>query len=160
MILVILGVCAIFLGLSIWYDNDTGDGVCTCVSVFLILIVLFVVLCLGINVSKLSVIDEKIEMYEQENTKIEQQIETAVRAYQEHEKEVLTSVKPDSYMQLVTLYPELKSDTLVSEQIKTYQENNKEIKRLKEKAINGNVKRWWLYFGHKEIKSEDNNAKY
>ena len=100
----------------------------------------------------MSVINEKIAMYEQENAKIEQQIETAITAYQQHEKDVFTEVKPDSYIQLVSIYPELKSDTLVKEQIKTYQSNNKKIKELKVTAINGNVKRWWLYFGHKDVK--------
>ena len=91
-------------------------------------------------------------MYEQENTKIEQQIETAVTAYQQHEKDVFTEVKPDSHIQLVSIYPELKSDTLIREQIKTYQSKNKKIKELKVTAINGNVKRRWLYFGHKDVK--------
>lgn len=68
------------------------------------------------------------------------------------DKDVFTSVKPNSYIQLVSLYPELKSDTLVKAQIKTYQSNNKKIKELKEQAINGNVKRWWLYFGRIDVK--------
>lgn len=111
-----------------------------------------VAISLAVQVSNLSVINEKIAMYEQENAKIEQQIETAITAYQQHEKDVFTEVKPDSYIQLVSIYPELKSDTLVKEQIKTYQSNNKKIKELKVTAINGNVKRWWLYFGHKDVK--------
>ena len=111
-----------------------------------------VAISLAVQISNLSVIDQKIAMYEQENTKIEQQIETAVTSYQQHEKDVFTEVKPDSYIQLVSIYPELKSDTLVKEQIKTYQSNNKKIKELKVTAINGNVKRWWLYFGHKDVK--------
>lgn len=111
-----------------------------------------VAISLVVQVSNLSVIDQKIAMYEYENAKIEQQIETAVTAYQQHEKGVFTEVKPNSYMQLVSIYPELKSDTLVKEQIKTYQSNNKKIKELKVTAINGNVKRWWLYFGHKDVK--------
>lgn len=111
-----------------------------------------VAISLAVQVSNLSVINEKIAMYEQENTKIEQQIEAAVISYQQHEKDVFTDVKPDSYIQLVSIYPELKSDTLVKEQIKTYQSNNKKIKELKVTAINGNVKRWWLYFGHKDVK--------
>lgn len=111
-----------------------------------------VAISLVVQVSNLSVIDQKIAMYEQENTKIEHQIETAVTSYQQHEKDVFTEVKPNSYIQLVSIYPELKSDTLVKEQIKTYQSNNKKIKELKVTAINGNVKRWWLYFGHKDVK--------
>lgn len=154
MILVILAIlliwCVIlwFIDLNLDYDGLLG--------IFLgsipLVIGVIVAISLAAQVSNLSVINEKIAMYEQENTKIEQQIETAVTAYQKHEKDVFTEVKPDSYMQLVSIYPELKSDTLVKEQIKTYQSNNKKIKELKVTAINGNVKRWWLYFGHKDVK--------
>lgn len=130
------------------YDGLLGVFLGTIPLVICIIVAIF----LTAQVSNLSVIDQKVEMYEQENAKIEQQIETAVTAYQQHEKDVFTTVKPNSYMQLISLYPELKSDTLVKAQIKTYQSNNKKIKELKEQAINGNVKRWWLYFGHKDIK--------
>lgn len=130
------------------YDGLLGVFLGTIPLVICIIVAIF----LTAQVSNLSVIDQKVEMYEQENAKIEQQIETAVTAYQQHEKDVFRTVKPNSYMQLISLYPELKSDTLVKAQIKTYQSNNKKIKELKEQAINGNVKRWWLYFGHKDIK--------
>lgn len=154
MILVILGVLIIWCVAS-WFmdENWNCDGL---VGIFLgtipLVIGVIVAIFLAVQVSNLSVINEKIAMYEQENTKIEQQIETAITAYQQHEKDVFTEVKPDSYIQLVSIYPELKSDTLVKEQIKTYQSNNKKIKELKVTAINGNVKRWWLYFGHKDVK--------
>lgn len=154
MIIVILVILLIWCVISWFIDiNGEYDGL---IGVFLgaipLAICFVAVIFLVAQVSNLSVIDQKIEMYEQENTKIEQQIETAVTAYQQHEKDVFTAVKPNSYMQLVSLYPELKSDTLVKAQIKTYQSNNKKIKELKEQAINGNVKRWWLYFGRKDIK--------
>lgn len=154
MILVILVFLLIWCIIS-WFIDSIGnyDGL---IGVFLgiapLAICIIAVISLTAQVSNLSVIDQKVEMYEQENTKIEQQIETAVTAYQQHEKDIFTEVKPDSYMQLVSLYPELKSDALVKAQIKTYQSNNKKIKELKEQAINGNVKRWWLYFGHKDVK--------
>lgn len=154
MILVFFGICLILLIIAIIYDKThDDDGFFIFIGSIPMFVCLVTVIGLTISVVKLSVIDQKIEMYEQENIKIEQQVETAVKAYQEHEKDVFTSVKPDSYMQLVTLYPELKSDMLVQTQIETYQENNQKIKELKEQAINGNVKRWWLYFGHKDIKS-------
>ena len=154
MILVILAILLIWCVISWFIDtNYDYDGL---FGVFLGVIPLAICIIitgpLAVQVSNLSVIDQKVEMYEQENAKIEQQIETAVTAYQQHEKDVFTEVKTDSYMQLISLYPELKSDTLVKAQIKTYQSNNKKIKELKEQAINGNVKRWWLYFGHKNIK--------
>lgn len=154
MIIVILVILLIWCVASWFIDvNCNCDGL---FGIFLgsipLVIGVIVAITLAVQVSNLSVIDQKIAMYEQENTKIEQQIETAVTSYQQHEKDVLTEVKPNSYIQLVSVYPELKSDTLVKEQIKTYQSNNKKIKELKVAAINGNVKRWWLYFGHKDVK--------
>lgn len=155
MIIVILVISLIWCVSSVFIDEKI-DGMgffCGFLGAMPFIFGIIAVIILTAQVSNLSVIDQKIEMYEQENTKIEQQIETAVTAYQQHEKDVFTSVKPNSYMQLVSLYPELKSDTLVKAQIKTYQSNNKKIKELKEQAINGKVKRWWLYFGHKDIKN-------
>lgn len=92
-------------------------------------------------------IDKKIAIYQEENAKIEQQIADAVKQYQEYETGIFTEVAPESSIALVTLYPELKSDTLVQSQIEVYVENNEAIKELKSKAINAPVARWWLYFG-------------
>ena len=154
MIIVILVILLIWCVGSVFIDiKIDGTGFfCGLLGAMPFIFGIIAVIVLTVQVSNLSVIDQKTEMYEQENTKIEQQIETAVTAYQQHEKDVFTSVKPNSYIQLVSLYPELKSDTSVKTQIKTYQSNNKKIKELKEQAINGNVARWWLYFGHKDVK--------
>lgn len=108
-------------------------------------IVALVVLC--IEVSNLSIIDAKIEMYQDENTKIEQQIADTVAKYQQYETDVITSVAPESSITLVALYPELKSDILVQKQIEVYISNNEKIKELKNTQINGNILKWWFYFG-------------
>ena len=86
-------------------------------------------------------------MYQEENTKIEEQIATIVKQYQEYEKDIFTEVSPESAMTLVSLYPELKADTLVSSQIDIYVKNNEKLKSLKEEKINASVIRWWTYFG-------------
>lgn len=104
-------------------------------------------ICLLIGVANLKTIDSRIEMYQEENIKIENQIEMCVEQYQQYETEIFTEVAPDSAITLVSLYPELKSDTLVAKQIETYIANNEKIKKLKEEKINGDVIRWWLYFG-------------
>ena len=91
--------------------------------------------------------DEKIAMYQEENTKIEEQIATVVEQYQNYETEIFTSVKPESSVALVSLYPELKSDTLVQSQIEVYVQNNKKIKELRESKIDYANFLWWLYFG-------------
>ncbi|EUJ24242.1 hypothetical protein MFLO_15683 [Listeria floridensis FSL S10-1187] len=57
--------------------------------------------------------------------KIEADIDATVNNFMKHENETFTDAKAESAMTLVSLYPELKSDTLVKEQIKIHTENNK-----------------------------------
>lgn len=102
---------------------------------------------LAVDVSKLKVIDQKIEMYQEENAKIEHQISEVVKQYQDYESGIFAEVAPESSITLVALYPELKSDTLVQKQIEVYLENNTTIWKLKEEKINESIMRWWLYFG-------------
>lgn len=125
--------------------SDTYEGLAiagTCITI----LALAVTFILGIAVSKLSVLDDIISMYEEENERIEEQIAITVKEYQEYETEIFTDVAPDSPITMVSIYPELKSDKLVQSQIDTYLENNKTIKQLKEEKLNGSVYRWWLYF--------------
>lgn len=91
--------------------------------------------------------ERKIEMYQQENKHIEGQVEAVVAQYMKHEDATFDTAKTESSMTLVTLFPELKSDSLVKEQIKIFNENNKKIKELKEQQIDISTSKWWLYFG-------------
>ena len=71
-----------------------------------------------------------------------------VSSYQEHEKEFYETFKSVSTTTLVNLYPEIKSNDLVAKQIEIYLANEKEIKDLTLKNIDGGVLRWWAYFGN------------
>ena len=151
MILVILGIAILGIigGILIaCYANEDeiGFGI-SGISLVVLVIALIATIWLGVDVSRLGVIDDKIEMYQEENTKIEEQISAAVESYQKYETDVFTEVKGESAISLVALYPELKADTLVQKQIEVYLANNTKIKELKEEQINGDVIRWWLYFG-------------
>ena len=153
MILVILGISILLVvgGLLIvgcLDEDEIGFGM-SGIGAFIFVIALIATIWLGADVSKLGVIDDKIEMYQEENTKIEEQISAAVESYQKYETDVFTEVKGESAISLVSLYPELKSDALVQKQIEVYLANNTKIKELKEEQINGDVIRWWLYFGGK-----------
>lgn len=99
------------------------------------------------NVMGSCAIDEKIAMYQQENKNIESQIDELVTNYMKYENETFTEFKSESSITLVSMYPELKSDTLVKSQIETYTKNNDKIKKFKEAKIMRSVYRWWLYFG-------------
>lgn len=93
------------------------------------------------------VIDTKIAMYQEENKAIETQMDILVDKYMDYESKTLGDLKGESSITLVSLYPELKSDELVNQQIKVYTDNNDKIKRLKEDKINTSTWKWWLYFG-------------
>ena len=94
-------------------------------------------------------IEDKIELYQTQNKEIEEKVEIAVKQYMQFENNTYTELKTDSYITLVTLYPDLKSDTLISEEITLYEKNNRKITKLKEQKINIRTYKWWLYFGGK-----------
>ena len=99
------------------------------------------------NVQEGKVINKKIALYEKENKELEEKIEVTVKSYMDFEKETYKELKVDSYMNLVNLYPELKSDKLVQKQISTYQANKNKIVELELEKINVKKSKWWLYFG-------------
>ena len=153
MILLIFGICILMaIGGSIRYNKFHTDTSWNVATFGLILSVCFFVaiIVLGFVVKSLSVIDDRIAMYEEENARIEQQIADVVEQYQKYETDIFMEVAPESAMTMASLYPELKSDSLAQAQIEVYTENNKTIRDLRDKQIKGNVYRWWLYFGGKK----------
>lgn len=138
----IIGVVIITLG--IWldeYDDLSGFG---------IIIVAIALLGIFINIGCLvrgRTIDDKIAMYEQENTAIEQSVDVLVKDYYKHESDTYSSLKPENAVLFASAYPELQSNNLAMKQLEIYVENNDKIKELKEDQINLSRNRFWLYFG-------------
>lgn len=149
MILVILAITIALIigGILIEQLLDDVGAPIFCIGCVAFFNAIVATIWLGVNVSYLNTIDERIAMYQEENTKIEEQIATVVEQYQEYETKIFTEVSPESAITLVALYPDLKADELVKSQIDIYVENNKQIKTLQEEKITASVKRWWLYFG-------------
>ena len=92
-------------------------------------------------------LESKINMYTEENQNIEEDMNILVEQYMNYESDTYGNLKNESSITLVSLYPELKADTLVEKQIEIYTENNKKIKELKDKIINISNYKWLLYFG-------------
>lgn len=126
-------------------ENVAVIGVLVCTAIISGMMVL---ISFGFVVSTFK-IDEIITMYEEENTAIEQSVSTVVQTYMEHESGIFDKITQnnESMMMLASKYPELKSNTLVQEQINIYIENNNKIKELKEREITVSIWRWLLYFG-------------
>ena len=142
--MIILLIIISIIGFIIAYviDEDFAGFFLVCFCVLLV-----IGMFLGISVSNGKTIDEKIVLYQEENNKIEKQIDTLVSNYMNYESDTYEKIKSESSITLVSMYPELKSDKLVEEQISVYEENNKKIREFKEDKINLKVKKWWLYFG-------------
>ena len=152
--MIILLIIISIIGFIIAYviDEDFAGFFLVCFCVLLV-----IGMFLGISVSNGKTIDEKIVMYQEENNKIEKQIDTLVSNYMNYESDTYEKIKSESSITLVSMYPELKSDKLVEEQISVYEENNKKIRELKEDKIDLKVKKWWLYFGGR-MKSNFHNG--
>ena len=135
--MIILLIIISIIGFIIAYAIN-NDDICTFfVTCFCVLFV--IAIFLGIFVSNGRIMDEKITMYQEENNKIEKQLDTLVSNYMNYESNTYEKFKSESSVTLVSMYPEL--------QISVYEENNKNIRELKEDKINLKVKKWWLYFG-------------
>lgn len=91
--------------------------------------------------------NQKIQMYQEENEKIEEDVSVIITQYMEHENETFDMSKIESSTVLIQMYPELKSNELVSKQIDIYNENNKKIKKLKLEKIKNQKAKFYLYFG-------------
>lgn len=149
---VILIVVVLIAGLLIFMNtkSDAWDDFYLAAAMWMLLPVMITfagITWTGINVANGRTIDEKIEMYSNENKAIEKQIDQVVKSYMAYESDTFKNATVKDSMAMVSLYPELKSDNLVKEQIKVYSENKKTITKLKENKINLKVSKWWLYFG-------------
>ena len=144
--MIILMLISILIFVYMLFKEDYEELVSIPISGFIVK--LGIVIYLLIELIGIRVIDEKIELYQMQNENIENKVANVVKEYMKHENETFKELKTnESYMTLVTLYPELKSDELIKEEIKLYEENNKKILNLKEQKINESIYRWWLYFG-------------
>ena len=152
MILLIFGIflliliVGIILGCKNNWHNDC-EAIITSIGAAFVVITIIPLIIVGVKLSENSVIDRKLEMYQSENQKIETQIAEIVEQYKLYESETFENLTPENSVLFASIYPELKSNELVSNQISVYTKNNEKIKELKEQKITGNVYRWWLYFG-------------
>lgn len=125
----------------------------------------FIVVCCIIGcafgISQLKVADRKIQMYEEENNNIQNQVAEIVKNYQDYEQNTYTEslknidISNTDVVVLSQLYPDIKSNEMVSKQIQIYQDNNNKIKEIKEEKLNNEICKWWLYFGKiEEVQNE------
>ena len=152
MLIVIFVIGLLILGVGIFIYLKQGDEAIYCSLNTIGIIISSLAIIVGIAVSTeyvpIITIDDKIEIYKNENSKIEQQISVIVDNYIEHESETFKNVKDKDAISLISMFPELKSDKLVAKQINIYVKNNKKIKALECEKLRYRIYAWWLFFGH------------
>lgn len=152
MILIIVAIIVLIMigvGICIHFELDycglhylqfalaTALIICTIVLIFL-----------GTNYADHMIVNDKIDLYREENEKIEQQIATLVSTYMEHEAETFKSLKNEDAITLINLYPDLKSSELVSKELEIYIANNNKIKELETEKLQYKVIAFWLFLGN------------
>ena len=157
MLIVLAIIAAVILTTGIILYINFNDGrdtfeylYCTfnAVGGIMLGIIAIVALILGFRCSQVIPIEEKIAIYKEENTNIENQIAAIVENYKNYEVGTLKDLKmSDSPAVVLSMYPELKSDALIVKQIEVYIENNKAIKELRAQKADYRIYAWWLYFG-------------
>ena len=146
-ILILISIAIIILGLFV-YQNDKEIGIfITGAGIIGFIIKIIGLICCISSLVGARVIDQRIELYQNKNKEIEEKMEIVVKNYMEYEGNTYKELKTDSYIQLINLYPDLKADQLVQQQINLYIENNNKIIQLKEEKMNKTIYKWWVYFG-------------
>ena len=92
-------------------------------------------------------IQEKIQIYEDQNTQIEQSIDAAIKAYCEHEQITYTKMSDGAVALVAAAYPELASSELVKTQMDVWTSNSHELKDLNSKLVDFHRAQYFLYFG-------------
>lgn len=168
--LVILGIGLYLTYLSHWYDDNKYEkysdpwraakhkfagGVYrrdsnlpfVGIGIFCLVIVLIAGLVLGAEASSLRVIDDKIEMYQEENYRIEENVNAMVENYLAYEHDTFAEAGKDINPTLVfSMYPELKGNELVSKEIEIYTSNQEKLRELKASRFDNELSLWWLCF--------------
>ena len=123
----------LILVLSIIFAIFAHSNFISGLSMFFALAMLVFIFFIGPDVAASSTIDDNIAMYQEENAAIEQSIDRIVE-----EKDSIT---------LITLIPELQSNTFIQEQLDTYSNNTQQIHWLRDEKIDISRHKWLLYFG-------------
>lgn len=147
-VLAIFIVCIVFC--CIYRDEDAvvGWGVGTMLSGICFFVLIIAIICGATQLATSKKIDAKIEMYTEENTKIELAITETVEKYLEHEYKIFDSLQGEDIQTLLVVYPEINSNELVKHQMEIFITNNDKIKQLKNDKINLSTWKFLIYFGN------------
>lgn len=153
LIFLLIFICLIILGIiTVYKFREDGLGVVfIAVGVFALAVTGLLTAIAITNTVKIPQMEERISIYKEENACIEEQIKTAIEVYQDYEKEIfsdidLEGISSEKLLLMTSVYPELKSDSMVQTQIQLYIDNANAIKNLRLEKFDCELWRWWLCF--------------
>lgn len=111
----------IFLFLFLWtMDKCYNDNLTAFYGIAFGVRLIFI-LVLSWRIINGHTLESKINMYAEENQKIEENINVLVEQYMNYEANTYGDLNNESSITLVSLYPELKADTLVENRLRFIQ---------------------------------------
>lgn len=147
-VMLILAVLLIILGFILLYRDIEFSGISCCtVGVIGAITSLLAIVIVIVNISYARAIPDKITILEEQNMKIEQNIDAVVSGYLSHESDTYNKLTPYDPDVFAAMYPQLASNETVKKQMELYISNNKQITEHKLKLCDISVYKWWLYFG-------------
>ena len=147
-VLLLITIAIAITGFVVYKNtNDDAWAITGGVGVFIGIVMLITISVMIGFIGSSRVYDTKIAMYEEENAKIEQSVVVAVEKYLEHEQSIFEDITNENLQTLLVVYPEIKSDTLITKQIEIFIMNNDKIRELKEEKISLGTLKFLVYFG-------------
>lgn len=151
LIFLVLGIILTVIGIIIAVREDDWEMGTVLVSfisgILLILSSLIAFFICLAPITSQKAINEKIELYEEENQRIENSITIIVEKYLQHEEIVYDNLSVDDVNAYLVVYPELRSNDIISKQIDVLTSNSEKLKELKSERADISTYRWWVYFG-------------
>ena len=143
MLWILLGVFVLMIIAGIFNSSDElmGGGFVG----FVVFLVITGIVLFRYNNPK-STVNEKIAVLEQRNEEVLAQIEPVVNKYLEYESSTLMGFKVDaSKVIALSMYPELKGNEMLQEQLAIIKENQKDITKLKLEEAGLKAYNLWLF---------------
>ena len=137
-LLIVVAICVVLVFYIIKIGNVDFEYLTflSGIAAIVILTLLILVLKFTYNYYKtMTIADQKIQLYTEQNKDIENKVALVVDKYLKHEKDTYAELKPETKITLASTYPELQSNQLVQQQIQLYNENNKKLTNCKLQEI-------------------------
>lgn len=152
MLWILTGIGLVLIGVGIIYlVNDEGDIGVAWIGIGAFISLIFgIVLCCVIQSRHSTIYNNlrQIEVLEENNKELLAELEPVIEKYLNYESGTLTNLKINSDTLIsYSVYPELKGNEFVLEQVRIIKNNNREIKDKKLALASLESYRIWLFMG-------------